>query len=169
MDKAFREGFLHCKYIHQHSCEYQAMHKFVSVMNIAWKFYLPIHVIPLLIFKRKRLREAPKQTLKQVAKNLLLSCLFLSTYITIFRYLTCFTKNYRQRMDKWNIIISGFFATFAIMFEPSHRRTELALYLFPRFLEALWNWLEKRGFVKSVPNGEVLIFAMAMSIIMYCY
>jgi len=65
--------------------------------------------------------------------------------------------------------MAGFICTFAILFEPSHRRTELALYLIPRFLEAFWTFLEKRGFVQSVQYGEVFIFALAMGIIMYCY
>ena len=55
------------------------------------------------------------------------------------------------------------------MFEPANRRVELALYMFPRFLEFLFLFLEKRGYVKSIKNGEVLVFALAMSVIMYAY
>ena len=65
--------------------------------------------------------------------------------------------------------MGAFFCTFAILFEPTNRRAELALFLFPRFLEALWAFLKKRGIVTSVPNGEVLIFAIPMGIIMYCF
>ena len=107
--------------------------------------------------------------IKSCAKNVLRSCLFMSFYIAIFRYLTCFFKNYRRKIDRLNIILAGFICTFAILFEPAHRRTELALYLIPRFLEASWAFLEKRGFVASIQYGEVLIFAFAMGIIMYCY
>lgn len=93
----------------------------------------------------------------------------MSTYIAAFRYFICFFKNKRHTIDRWNIILSAFICTFAIFWEPSHRRTELTLYLFPRFLEAVWVFLEKRGIVKSLPNGEILIYAIAMGIIMYCY
>ena len=55
------------------------------------------------------------------------------------------------------------------MFEPANRRTELALYMFPRFLETSFLLLEKRGILKSVKNGEVLVFALALSLVMYCY
>ena len=41
--------------------------------------------------------------------------------------------------------------------------------MFPRFLESLYLFLEKRGYAKSVANGEVFVFAIAMGIIMYCY
>ena len=85
------------------------------------------------------------------------------------RYLTCFFKNYRHKNDRWNATLASFFCTFAILWEPPHRRLELTLYLFPRFIDALWTFLEKRGLIKSLPNGEVLIFAIAMGIIMFCY
>ena len=55
------------------------------------------------------------------------------------------------------------------MFEPAGRRTELALYLAPRFLEAVWNFLLRRKIVVNIRNGEVILFAIAMSIICYCY
>eukprot|EP00347_Sterkiella_histriomuscorum_P020166 403338853 len=168
-EHAINGGFIHCRDIHDHSCAWQAFEKFWTVMKIASKFYLPIHCIPILIFKRKKILEQPLQVVKQAAVNVLRSCLFMSCYIAIFRYLTCLLKNTRGKIDRLNIVIAGFFCTFAILFEPSHRRTELALYLIPRFLEAFWAFLEKRGFVQSVQYGEVLIFAFAMGIIMYCY
>lgn len=112
---------------------------------------------------------SPKAAIKNLLKNLFKSCMFLATYIATFRYLTCLTKNTRGKLDRWNVIISAFLCTFALLWEPAHRRTELGLYLFPRFMEALWNKLLKKGWVKSVPYGEVFVFSVAMGIIMYCY
>ena len=66
-------------------------------------------------------------------------------------------------------MIPGFLCTFAILFEPASRRTELALYLIPRFLEALWMFLAKRNIVAPVPHWEVITFCVAMGILMYCY
>ena len=50
-------GFVHCKDLHDFSCEWNTVDKFFTVMNIALKFYLPVHFIPVLIFKRKQLKE----------------------------------------------------------------------------------------------------------------
>ena len=111
----------------------------------------------------------PLTVMKQLAKNILRSCLFMATYVAIFRYLTCWMKNTRGVIDRWNILVPGFLCTFSILFEPAHRRTELALYLIPRFLEAAWMFLEKRRLVVTVQYGEVLIFSFAMGILMYCY
>ena len=64
---------------------------------------------------------------------------------------------------------AGFICSFAVFFEPPSRRTELALYMFPRFLESFSLYLINKGYVVSIPNGEILVFAIALSIIMYCY
>ena len=71
-EQVIRGKFLHCKDIHDHTCEYEAIGKhckslqiliinlerFFKVMNIAWKFYLPIHSVPTLIFHYKLIVKA---------------------------------------------------------------------------------------------------------------
>jgi hypothetical protein len=107
--------------------------------------------------------------LLSLLKNLARSCLFMAFYVTTFRYLTCKLKNYRGKLDRWNVMIAAFLCTFGILWEPRGRRVELALYLLPKFLEALWMFLEKRGLAITFKYGEVLIFCVAMGILMYCY
>lgn len=102
-------------------------------------------------------------------KNIIKSSLFLAVYVAVFRYLLCFTKNFRGKIDRWNVLISSFFCGFAILFEHKSRRGELAFYMVPRALESLYNMLVKRGYAKHIRNGEVLVFALSMALIMYCY
>ena len=169
LDKVYRGEYVPCSVIHDHSCEWNALKKFLMVFNMAYKFYIPIHVLPALIFKRQKLTKEPLKILRSAIKNIIKSSLFISVYVSSFWYFICFFKNKRFKTDKWNIIFASFICSFAVLFEPANRRTELALYMFPRFLESLFLFMEKRGYVKSIPNGEVLVFAIAMGIIMYCY
>ena len=169
LDKVYRGEFIPCRVIHDNSCELFALKKWWVVCSMALKFYTPIHLLPALIFKRKRLITEPMKTIKSVIKNIIKSSLFLSVYVSIFWYCACKFKNIRRKTDRWNIIGASFICSFAILFEPASRRTELALYMFPRFLESLFLFLEKRGYVKSIANGEVLVFALAMGVIMFCY
>ena len=111
----------------------------------------------------------PLTVLKQTFGIVLRSSLFWATYVAIFRYSLCFFKNKRRKIDRWNVILAAFVCTFAIFFEPSHRRTELALYMIPRFLEATFLFLHKHHLVLSVEYGEVLLFSVAMGIIMFFY
>ena len=54
-DHVYRGGFIHCKDIHDHGCVYNALLKFQSVFKAATKFYVPLHTIPVLLFKRRAL------------------------------------------------------------------------------------------------------------------
>ena len=169
LEHAYKGGFVACKHIHDHRCEWTAFIKFITTFNKAIKFYLPLHFIPVLLFKWKKLKEEPKKTLTNAAKNIAMSSFCLDTYLMIFRYLLCKLKNVRGKMDRWNLIGACFFCGFAIIFESEPRRNELALYLIPRALEAIFNYNVKIGRVSGFKNGEVLVFASCMSSIMYCY
>lgn len=93
----------------------------------------------------------------------------MASYIAVFRYGLCFFKNTSHKVNRWTPILSGFFSSFGILWEPAGRRLELALYMLPKTLEAFWKWLKHRNLVKSVPFGEILLFAFAMGVIMHCY
>ena len=109
------------------------------------------------------------EVLKQLAKNLAQSCMFMATYVFVFRYMMCFLKNVRGKIDHWNVIIASLLQVSGMLFERASRRTELALYLIPKFLEAVWMFLDNRGLVRVVPHWEVIVFSFAMGILMYCY
>ena len=169
LNEVYRGNYVPCVHIHDYSCEMNAFQRFLKVMDLAYKFYIPIHVLPALIFKWNRITKEPVKILKKAIFNIIRSSFFLSVYVSAFHYFVCLTQQYRIKTDKWNIICASFICSFAVLFEPSNRRTELALYMFPRFLESLHLALHKRGYVKSYNNAEVVIFAIAMSVIMYCY
>ena len=59
-----------------------------------------------------------------------------------------------------------------VFWEPAGRRTELALYMFPRLMESCYLILDKYGYLKkasALAHGEVIIFALALGMIMYFY
>ena len=85
------------------------------MLGIAYKFYGPIHLIPVIAFKLKKLKKEPLKVIKQYLMDVLYSCFFIAGYISTFRYLLCFFKNGRGNvMDRWNAILSGFFAGVAL-------------------------------------------------------
>ena len=131
--------------------------------------YIPIHVLPILIFKRKRLALEPLQVLKQGIKNVIKSCLFVSIYIMLWWYFMCKFRVWRKKSDVVNVIGAGTISSVAIFLEPQGRRKEITLFLIPRFLEQLWNSAEKRGHIKSMNNANIWIWSFALSVIMYNY
>ena len=146
-----------------------AFNKFKQVFKISLKLYGIIHLLPVVIFKRKQLLKEPLAVIKRTIMNIFGSCCYLASYVAVFWYCNCFFKNLTGRIDKWSIVYSSFICSFTCFFEAPSRRTELALYMFPRMLESLFLMAEKRGYVRSIPNGEVLVFALAMAVLMYCY
>ena len=56
-------AFLHCRDIHDNTCEFEAIERFFMVMKASWKFYLPIHLIPVLIFKFRLLKKGDKKVI----------------------------------------------------------------------------------------------------------
>ena len=168
LDKLYNGQMVPCKVIHDHSCNWQGFLKWWHVFSMAFKFYIPIHLIPSLIFKMDKFKKDPKMYIKRCLKNTVMSSMFISAYVGGFWYLCCVFRNLRMSGDKMCLVFSGLICSMAVFFEPPSRRTELALYMFPRFLESFFMFLQKKGLVKSIPNGEVLVFALALSIIMYC-
>jgi len=55
LEHVYKGGFIHCKDIHNFSCEWNTWLKFRDIFLKANKFYLPIHLIPVLLFKRKKI------------------------------------------------------------------------------------------------------------------
>jgi len=45
----------------------------------------------------------------------------------------------------------------------------MSLYILPRFLDAMWNFLKRRRLVIEVPGGRTLLFSTAMSVMAYCH
>lgn len=57
----------------------------------------------------------------------------------------------------------------ATLIESQAKVSEMSLYVLPRFLDAFWNFLKRRGLVASIPGGKVLMFSLATSVLTYCY
>jgi len=63
----------------------------------------------------------------------------------------------------------GAISSLSILIEKKSRRSELALYALPRGLDSLYTLLCERKWLASVPNGDVMLFCLSMSGIMYYY
>nr|KAG5711029.1 hypothetical protein BaRGS_013763 [Batillaria attramentaria] len=84
LDELFRrpnDRFLTCNEVgmHQGACTRHALEDFVRSLPGFAKLYLPIHLAPVLVFKRAMLQKKPQYVLTSLAKNLTCSTLFIST------------------------------------------------------------------------------------------
>ena len=69
----------------------------------------------------------------------------------------------------WMIVFCSIFTSLATLAESQAKVSEMSLYVLPRFLDAFWNFLQRRGLVRALPGGKTLIFSLAIAVIAYCH
>lgn len=154
------EGFLYPK----SSTRLYLLWDWVLGLGRASSVYLPVHLMPLLLFKVKTLIADPKFQLLRLAKNVSLSCMFLSSYQTIVKMSAMGILEASRTIYPFTFLLTGFATTAACEFERQSRVNELMLYCATHTLDVLWNFLVSKGLVVSVAYGELLPFMLACSI-----
>ena len=74
-----------------------------------------------------------------------------------------------MKSDPWNPVMASVLCASALLFEPSSRRTQITLYLVPRAWETTFQFFVKRGYLRNIKNGDVLIYSFVMAYLMYAY
>lgn len=139
----------------------------------ASRIYMPVHLLPTLLFNPGKVAQNPGAFVKRVVQNVARSSIFLTTYQANVKMTHCFVRNAIKDDPVWTALLSGITAGLSIFIEHPRRRTELTLYVLPRALEASFNYVLKyhgrgskllRG---SIPVVSVIGFQSAMAIWMY--
>lgn len=131
--------------------------------------YTPVHLLPLLLFKFKLIKERPLEVLFRLAKNSVMSSLFLSTFIFILISNMCIWRVICGTDKTIGPTIGGCLAGVSIFLEKKSRRKELAMYVLPIAIHSWWKRGCDNGIIKPIKKGEVIVFALACSIVAYVY
>jgi len=157
-----------CPHYHEGPCPNYIFKDFFWGLGRAGKIYLPVHLLPLLIFRYKSLVNDTVKTLAHTVKAFISSCVFLSSYVVFIKSTVCFNRNRLKRDERWFGVVAGLLTSFSTYFERPSRVSELMLYCVPRSMLGAWMFLERRGKVKPIPLYELPMFAFAMSVLMSC-
>jgi hypothetical protein len=149
-------------------CESYVIMRMTEVFLNSAKFYGTIHLIPVLIFKLKKLRKEPLKVILNYIKNVCKSSMFLTSYLGLLVYGFCVFRRLLGNRPL-HIIFAGLWTFPGMFWEAEGRRTEMSHYFLSPALEGIWLWFKKRGIVSDVMYGEVGLFMFTMAIIMYCY
>lgn len=111
------------------------------------------------------------EDIRKMVMGILQSTAFLVTNAYTFIMFNCLLRNmlgqyYFSTVAFWPCFLGSLSA---IVVERPQRRPLLALYVANVATETLWSMAESRGWVKSIPKGQVLIFGASMSILLYLY
>lgn len=126
------------------SCNLSGFHEGPCVQYVFWDFmarwqqnalmYVPVYLVPKLITRRKQLITEPIEFLGGYLQNVLVSGLFLATYIAAAKSMMCTFK----RIEMTNNIsllataLTSASTGFSVLWERRSRRIELLLYVSQR-------------------------------------
>ncbi|XP_062617210.1 uncharacterized protein LOC134278915 [Saccostrea cucullata] len=173
----FREPgdrFLTCQEagLHKDQCLRHAIVDWVKSFPAFAKLYFPIHVAPVVVFRRKLLLERPYRVIKSILKNTLFSTAFLATMVMLAKYVICLLRNLSHKpppLSTYVPAVAGFVCGFGVLFERASRRKELSLFLVPHTLYALYLWAKQKNILRDIPFGSTVLFAVSMVSVMHAY
>ncbi|KAH8248336.1 hypothetical protein KR032_001194 [Drosophila birchii] len=139
----------------------------LSATPYCLRVYTVVYAISLLM----RHRVPSLEDLRRTLLGIIQSTAFLVTNAYTFILYNCLLRNVLGRYHFSTVaFIPCFFASFsAILVERPARRPLLTLYVANVATETLWKMAESRGWVRSIPHGQTLIFGASMAALLYLY
>ena len=108
--------------------------------SMTFKMYLVIHILPVLLFKRKELRKDPLKVLSKVFKGWSRSMLFILLFPFAAKVTPCYLKKYIG-FQAFGGAVGATLSTLGIFFEQGARKTEITMYVLPRWFEGMYLFL----------------------------
>ena len=146
-------------------CSDAALELMFVAFGESLKIYTPLYLASQILFARKYHAAAFTES----AKSILRSSAFLST--NAFAILLFFCEC-RHGTGKFYYRIHSFWPTFAaalmsITIEKPSRRFPLAIYVANIASECLFRIAVDNGYIRSIPKGEVILFTLSISSLLY--
>lgn len=131
------------------------------------KLYSVVYAASLLMRKRIPSKDEIGKAMLGIAQ----SAAFLTANGGFFIGLMCLWK---QIFGYWTFLGATFWPAFyasalAFFIERPARRALLTMYVTNEASETFWNILKSQGYVSSVRNGQVALFALGITMLLYLY
>ena len=151
--------------LHEGSCKEVIALQGMQFVKKVWKLYLTVHVLPYQIFKRKEFRKNPGQCIKNILIAFIRSNLYAMTSVMVTKamILHTFDSKIISQVDL-NFLVKQTFSSPMIFFEHHSRHSDIALYLFPRYAELVWAYLQKKKYVKSFDWFNPILFGLTVGL-----
>jgi hypothetical protein len=114
---------------------------------------------------------SPVNTLLKIGKSVFKSSSFLSTLITSYMSMICLQRRLISngviaKDHKFVYYLFGLLSASSIFLEAKSRRRDLALYVLPKGIHALYLVLLNRKWIIRIPGFDVFIASVGMGILM---
>lgn len=133
----------------------------VAAFKNSLPLYSSLYLFTQLGLQRKYDASAFYETLKSIAT----SASFLSFNFFAGIGVSCLLRNGSDRYYyRVQCFLPGFIASYmALLIERPSRRPALAFYLANMSSELLYKWAKSRKYIRSIPHGETVLFALGMA------
>ncbi|GBG24712.1 Transmembrane protein 135 [Hondaea fermentalgiana] len=135
--------------------------------------YLTLALIPSVVLRFKNFVREPTGVVARSVKSAIRSTAFLAVFCSGYQGIICLQRSLLEargmKDHKLWYYFAGIISSLSILIERKSRRSELALYAFPRAADSLYMILYDHRLAFRVPQGEVLLFCCAMSAVMWSY
>lgn len=164
-------GGLPCEIVHcgvgGNSCIKNTVVRGFEAFCKASVIYLPVHLLPAMLLRPKRLLSSPWSTVLAIGR----SGSFLASFVSIMWFFVCFTRTVvLARMlphishtfwdgPKGCVFIGSMMCGSSIFVEHPRRRAEMALYVLPRALKASLkqSWLNNGSYQLQRVERSVMV------------
>ncbi|THH27558.1 hypothetical protein EUX98_g6623 [Antrodiella citrinella] len=177
------------------SCMLAQVDFFVKVFKWMFPIYGALHLIPMLLFKRQSVFFKPAKMMLRAVLGTARSSAFLGVFVVIYHSWLCGKRNTYTTLtalrgstsptmaatlarlvpqifldflaSKPAYWLGGLMCGLSLFVEEKRRRSELAMYVLPRSLEATWVMLRGKGYAFHTGSiGDILLTSLSMSMVM---
>eukprot|EP01138_Halocafeteria_seosinensis_P012533 gb/GECG01012806.1/.p1 GENE.gb/GECG01012806.1/~~gb/GECG01012806.1/.p1 ORF type:complete len:602 (+),score=54.48 gb/GECG01012806.1/:1-1806(+) len=145
---------------------FQWIHTFVDAARRVLAIYSALNFVPPLVLRLRYVSQRPGKWLKDAFLGTVRSTTFLGVFVAMYMAVFDIHRLYATRENRAVYAVGGFIAGTSLLIERKSKRAELALYVLPRAIDALWKILKKRRLLESVPYGEGLLFAASLAVLL---
>jgi hypothetical protein len=92
--------------------------------------------------------------------------MFTGSFVGGFNYAHCLLQRFYGKHPR-NSLIAGAIAGLSVRFLVKDSRRTLSLYIVARLLQCLYNEAKRVGYIKPIPHGDALLFAVSSAQVMY--
>ena len=129
----------------------------------AARIYIPVHVLPTILLTPKKMINNPLYYFKIKSINILRSSLFLTTYQHNMKITECIGRRILYSDKGYLSMFGGIMAGLSILIEHPNRRSEIVLYVVPRGIDVILNYLPDIP-ILSNDKIPIIIFSISLSL-----
>ncbi len=147
----------------------QVLQTALDAAKRVFPLYMSLNIVPTVLFRWRGLIKSPTSVLLRIIGSALQSSGFIAAFVGSYMAVITTHRAVFRGDSKLLYWVAGLLAGASLLIERQSRHIDLMLYVLPRAADSLYTIMADRKWVGSIPNGEVLLFALAMAVLLGTY